>query len=83
MECLLLYLDDLEDLVFAIPLAAERIRRRLAQLVAIMVFVAVQAALIWLAIRSPALGAGVASLLAVGALCRLAVGPARTAAPSA
>lgn len=75
MECLLLYLDDLEDLVYALALTGERIRR-LTRRVGILAIAALsQAALVLLALRAPELGAGAAALLAVFALCRSATAP--------
>ncbi len=75
MECLLLYLDDLEDLVYALALNGERIRRFARRLGAVAIVVLSQAALVMLALRAPELGAGAAALLAVFALCRSATAP--------
>jgi len=74
MECIVQYLDNLEDLIFAAALKAERA----LQLAKFFAFMAVSAALqvlgILLALRHPPLALGVAALLAVGALFRAVVG---------
>lgn len=70
MECLLLYLDDFEDLVFAVALTGERIRRFVRRLATLAFVVSAQSALVLLALRAPELGAAAAALLAVFGLCR-------------
>lgn len=72
MERFLLYLDDLEDMVFAFALVGERIRR----IVYIAAFLAValltQAAVVLLAVHNPPIGAGLGALLTVLVLYRSA-----------
>ena len=65
MECFLLYLDDLEDWIYAVALVGERIRRGLKRLGLLAVAAVRTGRLIFLALRDPALGAAVAALLAV------------------
>ena len=72
MERLLLYLDDIEDAIFAVPLVAERIRRLLRCFGFLTLMVVTQALAISLAMHDPALGAGVAALLTVAVLYRSA-----------
>lgn len=75
MECFLLYLDDMDDLVYAFALTAERIRRIARAVSVLAIAAAAQLALILLALRSPELGAGIAAVLVVVALCRSATAP--------
>ncbi len=74
MECLIQYLDDLEDLFYAVALKAERIR----QAIQFFLFMAASAALqvlgILIALWNPPLAVAVASLLLVGMLFRAVVG---------
>jgi len=78
MEVFLLYLDDIEDAIFAVALVAERIRRLLTILVFCGAAVLIQALAIQLALREPALGAGVAALLTVVVLYRSATASMHT-----
>jgi len=73
MECLLQYLDDLEDIYYALALRAERIRQVLHFCVFISTAVSVQALGILLALTNPPLAVAFASLLAVGTLYRSVV----------
>ena len=73
MERLLLYLDDIEDAIFAVALAGERIRRLLRVLGLLGLTVGTQVFAVLVAARDPALGAGIAALLAVVVLYRSAV----------
>lgn len=75
MECFLLYLDNLDDWVYAVALAGEKLRRLLRHLALVACAALAQLALIFLAIRHPAIGAAVAALLAVAALYRSATAP--------
>lgn len=72
MERFLLYLDDLEDAIFALALVGERIRRTLRALALMIIAVTVQVVVILLTLRDPAMGAAVASVLTVVALYRSA-----------
>ena len=74
MERLLHYLDDLDDLFYAIPLAWEKARTLARLTLAIIVTVAVQALGIYAALTSPPLAVATASLLIVTLLYRGAVG---------
>ena len=78
MEVFLLYLDDFEDAIFAVALVAERIRRLLVMFVFYGAAVLTQALAILLAMRDPALGAGVAALLTVFVLYRSATASMHT-----
>ncbi len=72
MERFLLYLDDLEDAWYAVALVSERIRRGIRAM-GLMTFAAfVQVLAVLVALRDPALGAAVASLLTVTVLYRSA-----------
>jgi hypothetical protein len=73
MEVLVQYLDDLEDLLYAAALKAERI----LQAFRFFLFMATSAALqlfgIFIAIKNPPLAVAAASLLLVGMLFRAVV----------
>ena len=75
MECFLLYLDNLDDWVYALALVGEKLRRLLRQLALVAAAALAQVTLIFLAIRHPAIGAAMAALLAVAALYRSATAP--------
>lgn len=70
MERMLQYLDDLEDLYYAIALLSERIRQAVQSFLFIAAAVFVQALGIALALISPPLAVAAASLLMVGMLYR-------------
>jgi len=70
MECLLQYLDDLDDAIYALALLGERIRRAGIALAFILVSLAGQASAIYIALTQPAVGAGAAALLAVTLMYR-------------
>lgn len=72
MERLLLYLDDLEDWIYALALVGERIRRGLQRLGLLILAAVVQVLAILLTLREPALGAAIATLLTVAVLYRSA-----------
>ncbi len=78
MECIVQYLDDLEDLFYAFALKWERIRRVVRFTLFILSSVAFQILGIFLALSVPALAVATASLLLVGLLYRSVVyyGPA-------
>lgn len=74
MECLIQYLDDLEDLIFAIALKAERIRMALSFFIFMATGVTLQFFCVLIALRHPPIALAVASLLAVGMLFYAVVG---------
>ena len=63
MECFLLYLDNLDDWVYAVALVGEKLRRLLRNLALVACAALAQVALILLAIRHPAIGAAMAACL--------------------
>lgn len=73
MECIIQYMDDVEDLFYAIALRFEGIRGALRILVLTILTVALQAGTFILALVQPPLALAVASLLSVGMLYRAAV----------
>lgn len=79
MERILLYLDDLDDVVFALLLAGAQRGRRLGRaFVNLFLFASIVAALsviAWL----PALSAGVLALISVGLLYRSVTRPVHVA----
>lgn len=85
MECILQYLDDIEDMFYASALLLERVRRVLRTLLAATLLLALQSGAFALAFVKPPLAIGVASLLTVGMLYRAAVHQSRRTAfrPSA
>jgi hypothetical protein len=77
MERIAQYLDDLEDLVYAVALIAERLRRAVRRIVAGFLALAMLALGFLLALSQPPLALAAVSLLMVTALYRAAVGNAR------
>lgn len=75
MERLMQVLDDLEDVVYAVALAAGRILRAIRALAFMTVSIALQAGALLLALTQPPLGMAVATLLSVTLLYRTVVGP--------
>jgi hypothetical protein len=73
MEFLLRYLDDVDDFVGLLALAAERIRCTVKGLLLMSVTLAMQSLGVMLALVQPPLALAVVSLLAVGLLYRAAV----------
>lgn len=73
MERLLQYLDDLEDLAFAVASQAENIRRILRFVGFTLIAVLAQMLCVALAVTNPPLAAASASVLVVGMLYRSAV----------
>lgn len=73
MECLVQYLDDIEDGVYAIALAAERIRSALKTAAALVLKVSLLALAVTLAWQQPPLALAFASLLAVTLLYRAVI----------
>jgi hypothetical protein len=82
MECLVQYLDDLEDFVGMCALAAERIRRAIKALVLMAATLGIQLCGVMLAWTQPPLALAVVSLLAVGVLYRAAVNHTTKALPA-
>ena len=74
MECLLQYLDDLDDLYGMLGLQFERLRATLAALLALGICTAVAAAAAWLARLQPQLALAACCLMAVALLYRAATG---------
>lgn len=68
MECLIQYLDELEDLIFAIALKAERIRMAVSFFIFMATGAALQVFCVLIALQHPPIALAVASLLAVGML---------------
>ncbi len=68
MERLIQYLDDLEDLYYALALKAERIREAFQYFLLITASVTLQVFVISMALWHPPLALAVASLLVVGML---------------
>lgn len=83
MECLIQYLDDVDDWVYALVLAAERIRRFLARCVLALLSLVMPAAAVCLALWQPPLAMASGSLLLVSLLYRGATAPARRPLPVA
>lgn len=70
MERFVQYLDDIEDLVYAVALLAERIRQAARFLAFLSASLCLQVLGILLALASPPLAVAAASLLLVGMLYR-------------
>jgi hypothetical protein len=80
MECFLQYLDDLDDFVGMLALAAERVRRVLKAIMLTCVTIGLQVFGVALALTQPPLALAAVSLVAVGILYRAAVNhPVRNA----
>lgn len=80
MECLMQYLDDLEDVICALALAAGRIRRAAKSLLVLALSLAVQILIVLLALTQPPLALAVVSLLSVALLYRAVIShPGRAA----
>ena len=75
MECLVQFLDDLEDLFYAVALKAERIRQAFRFFLFMATSAVLQLSGIFIALWNPPLAVAVVSLLAVGMLFRAVVGP--------
>ena len=79
MERLIQYLDDLEDLFYAVALMAERIREAFQYFLLITASAILQVFAISIALLHPPLALAVASLLMVGMLFHAVVGYAHDA----
>ena len=77
MERIVQYLDDLEDLIYAVALIAERLRRVLRKIVIVLLAAGTLAFGFLLALTQPPLALAAVALLMVTALYRAAVGNAR------
>ncbi len=77
MERLLQYLDDLEDVIYAVPLIAEQMRRAIQRILFLLGSIFLQAAGVILALSHPPLALAVVMLLLVGMLFRAVVVPVR------
>lgn len=75
MECLLQYLDDLDDLFGIAGLAWERLRRGLLKLLAMVMTTVVAAAGIWLALLHPPIALATSTVLFVILLYRTVTAP--------
>jgi len=75
MERVLLYWDDLDDIVGAIALMAERIRVLLVFALSTAVVAALQIAVILVALREPPLALAIATILLVTLLYRETTNP--------
>ncbi len=82
MERLLQYLDDLEDVIYAVPLIAEQMRRAIQRILFLLGSIFLQAAGVILALSHPPLALAVVMLLLVGMLFRAVVIPARRGLPA-
>lgn len=79
MEIFLQYLDDLDDLVGALGLVVERIRRVLLLSVATVAFFAVVAALVVVSLAKPPLALAIATLMGLALLYHSVTRPHPTA----
>ncbi len=73
MECLVQYLDNLEDLIFAAALKAERVWQSLRFFLFVATAVALQLLGVIIAIRTPPIALALVALLFVGMLYRAVV----------
>ena len=73
MECLLQYLDDLDDLVHMLAFAAERIFTFFKALAMLALALGLQGCAVTLALVQPPLALAAASLLCVGLLYRAVI----------
>lgn len=74
MECLIQYLDDLEDLFYAVALAAEKIRRALQAILILVLLAGIGASSVLLALRAPQLALASVFLAATVLLYRAVTG---------
>jgi hypothetical protein len=73
MECLMQYLDDFEDFVYATALAAGRIFLAVKAVVVMIASVSLQIGVLLLALTQPTLGMAVVTILSVVLLYRAVV----------
>ena len=76
MECLLQYLDDLDDVYGAFGLIWERVRSALIKLAYATLLAAVAAGAVWLALLQPPIAMAIATMLFVILLYRSVTAPA-------
>lgn len=77
MECLLQYLDDIDDMVGALGLIYERVRRICLGLCAALFATGMIGSAVWLALFHPPLAMATCLLLFVTLLYRAVTAPAR------
>lgn len=75
MECLLQYLDDLDDLFGIVGLVWERLRRAMLRLLAVFMATAVAGAGMWLALLHPPIALATSTVLFVVLLYRTVTAP--------
>lgn len=75
MECLLQYLDDLDDLFGVVGLMWERLRRAMLKLLAVVMATVVAAAGAWLALLHPPIALATSTMLFVILLYRTVTAP--------
>ena len=75
MECLLQYLDDLDDLFGIVGLVWERLRRAMLKLLAVIMVTFVAAAGVWLALLHPPIALATSTVLFVILLSRTVTAP--------
>ena len=75
MECLLQYLDDLDDLFGIVGLVWERLRRAMLKLLAVIMVTFVAAAGVWLALLHPPIALATSTVLFVILLYRTVTAP--------
>lgn len=73
MECLMQYLDDLEDFIYAVVLAAGRIIRAAGALLGLVMSIATPVGIVLLGLARPPLGLAAATMLSVVMLYRAVV----------
>ena len=77
MEILIQYLDDLDDLIGMLGLAAERIRSLFLALLSCVSLIAVAVPGVWLALVSPPLALATSTILFVLLLYRTVTAPSQ------
>ena len=75
MERLVQYLDELEDLIYAVPLVAEQFRRAIQRIAFLLASISLQAGGVLLALYRPPLALAIVTLLLVGLLFRAVIIP--------
>jgi hypothetical protein len=75
MECLLQYLDDLDDLFGVVGLMSERLRRGMLKLLAVIMATVAAAAGTWLALLHPPIALATSTVLFVILLYRTVTAP--------
>ena len=75
MECLLQYLDDLDDLFGIVGLVWERLRRAMLRLLAVLMTTVVAGAGMWLALLHPPIALATSTVLFVVLLYRTVTAP--------